>query len=163
MRRTSITVSLAAALASAWVLGAPATAGPVPSDFHLIASAGGIPPWTENRSLEVFADGKGACFRTTPQRQGGGTTRPRRFKLSRSRLDRLVATIDQNNFFSLAPEHSSGADDGSYAFLNVTQSGNTHSVTTENIAAPDFDGIMLVLNSVVRRRACRLFYNEILP
>jgi hypothetical protein len=138
-------------------------AGSFPDDFRLIASAGGIPPWKENRSIELHADGRGTCFVTRPQhRDVGPMVRKRRFKLSDAEMDTLTDVINTSGFFSLDHEFLSDTVDGTYAFLEITMNGQTNQVRTQNVAVAGVDDVIVALNSMVPK-GCRLQYNAILP
>jgi hypothetical protein len=138
-------------------------AGSFPDDFLLIASAGGIPPWKENRSIELHADGTGTCFVTRPQHRDVGPMVPNgRFKLSDAEMDTLTDVINTSGFFSLDHEFLSDTEDGTYSFLEITMNGQTNQVQAENVAVPGVDDIIQALNSMVPKH-CRLEYNAILP
>lgn len=127
----------------------PAAAQNVPADFKLIGTAGGLAGFAEYATVRVGADGQGLYQRFLPDEPGTPALEENAFTLSAAELGQLWQAIQTNNFFGLPAETANDdIGDRTFAELIVTANGQTHAVTTENVALAGFDDIVATLNSL---------------
>ena len=123
--------------------------GAVPPDLEIIADAGGLVPDGENVNIRISADGSARYTRYIPSTIGDPPIEENSFQLTPQQLEQLWQSIQDNDFFNLAPEHNAPAtDDGAYVHLIVRANAVAHTVDAENIAVAALENIISVINSL---------------
>ena len=143
---------------------APAGSLPIPADFFLVAGAGGVSADHEAHVVALDSTGLGDfCVIEPADRDIGQCTTVTTFSIDATDVETIWQALNDHNFFLLSPYYESATiADGTFAKLMVIANGDTQAVMTQNMAVPDFDSIMLTINSVLPV-AYRLNYNEINP
>jgi hypothetical protein len=117
--------------------------------LEIIATSGGSAPFQENVSLRIAVSGQSTFTRYVPSAVGEPPIEENSFILTGVELEQIWQAIQDNDFFNINGEHSNpDIEDRTFAHLIVRANGNTHEVTTQNIAVPAFDNIMAVINGV---------------
>jgi len=118
-----------------------------PADLRIEGLAGGLHPWEENRYVLITADGQCKFERSIPGKIGAPPVEEIEFTLQRTDLAELSKAIDENDFFSLAPEYKNeNVTGGWFASLTITAAGKTQQVTVENFDLLRFANIIRKLN-----------------
>lgn len=132
------------------VLGTLGTAfGQVPADLKIVATAGGVNSFAENRTVVINPDGTALYSRYIPGRVGEAPLEEASFTLSPTDMATLWQSIQDQGFFSMDASFSEPEINGrTFARLLITANGVTHDVRTDNLAVQAFDAIMQVLNGL---------------
>jgi len=134
-----------------------------PSDLEIKAFAGGFAPWTPLYMIQVYPDGSAVYSQLAPENRGTATwTQVSSFSLTVDQMSAIWDTIVVNNFFSLEQNYSTPAADGSFAVMNITANGVTHTVLTQNTKVVAFDSVVITINDATPGDL-DLFYYAIHP
>lgn len=121
----------------------------LPDDLRVEAMAGGVAPWSINRSLHIDPDGVALFTSARPGDIGAAPIEQRQFRVSASDIDTLWSAILRTDFFSLNPDYADeDVQGGSVAALTVTAHGRTHHVRIQNVSLAAVENILSVLNAV---------------
>ncbi len=123
-------------------LGTMAYAQPVPADFTLRVTAGGLAPWSQATTINIDASGHATATRYTT---GGISTilAETTFTVSPLKVQKLWQAIQDSSFFSLAsPSPDTTISDGSFAKISVTANGASHQVLIKNTAQPQIQSLI---------------------
>jgi hypothetical protein len=98
-----------------------------PSDLEIEAFAGGFAPWTPLYMIQIYPNGSAVYSRVEPENRSTATwTHISSFNLTVDQMNVIWDAITVNNFFSLEQNYSTPAADGSFAVMNITANGVTH-------------------------------------
>ncbi len=130
----------------------------VPDDFELDAYCGGFSLWTEVYRVQIDSSGHGVYSILYPaDRDTASFTEIDQFDLTQSALNQLWNEIVSNDFFSLNevysesdifPDSDIQISGGTFANIMVVGDGLKHMVETRHVGVPQFDNIMLAINSI---------------
>ncbi|MBG0859551.1 MAG: T9SS type A sorting domain-containing protein [Bacteroidales bacterium] len=130
-----------------------------PSDFKVVATAGGIMPGSEIRSIYIQPNGVTIYSRYKSNDPASDPLDYQQFILTTEQLGQIWQAIQTNAFFSLAKGYSNPKiSDRTYASLAVTANSLTYIVWTQNVAVQPFDNIINKINSVILP-SYKLIYN----
>jgi len=125
------------------------TSTSAPSDFELLATAGGIAPWESKSKLEINSDGEAKYYSMDPI-ESGTWNLVDEFTLTSTQLDEIWDELIANDFFNMDDNYEDTKwKGGSYAELTVTGDGETKTVRTQNIIIKAFNAIMDVINTYI--------------
>jgi len=134
-----------------------------PSDLEIEAFAGGFAPWTPLCMIHIYPNGSAVYSRMEAENRSTGTwTHISSFNLTVDQMNVIWDAIEVNNFFSLEQNYSTPAADGSFAVMNITANGVTHTVITQNTKVVDFDSVVITINDATPGDL-DLFYYAIHP
>ncbi len=134
-----------------------------PSDLEIKAFAGGFAPWTPLHRIHIYPDGSAVYSRVEPENRSTATwTNFSSFNLTVDQMNVIWDAIVVNNFSSLEQNYSTPAVDGSFAVMNITANGVTHTVITQNIKVVAFDSVVITINDATPGDL-DLFYYAIHP
>jgi hypothetical protein len=134
-----------------------------PSDLQIEAFAGGFAPWTPLYMIQIYPDGSAVYSQVAPENRGTATwTHISSFNLTVDQMNVIWDAIATNNFFSLEQNYSTPVVDGTFAGMNITANGVTHTVLTQNTKVVAFDSVVTTINDGTPGDL-DLFYNAIYP
>ena len=142
-----------------------------PSDFEVDAYCGGFTLWTDLYRIQIDSQGHGVysiCY--AEDRDTADFTEIIQFNLDQNEMNQLWDEIVNNDFFNLNESYSESdifpdtdiqISGGTFANIIITANGEQHVVETQHIDVPEFDNIMMAINSVTPGDN-DLFYNGLL-
>jgi len=133
-----------------------------PEDFTLSVYSGGYNTWNTLYLFYLDATGEASYYvQNEEQRLDGDFELVNQFVLTDNELTELWELILENDFFNLDQEYARDhVVDGSYANLEITGDGQTHSVQTVNIDLDSFDSIVTFINTLTPDEN-DLYYNAL--
>jgi len=131
----------------------------IPEDLLITALAGGTSPLSEVSFVQISADGKLFYMKYLPDAIDQDPTDVDSTYLSETTLDQIWQAIQTNQFFSLDEHYAdTSIAERTFTKLTIQANGQTHRVTTYNIAVPQFDAIMQAINDLLPESQ-QLFYD----
>ena len=134
---------------------------PIPADLALHLEAGSVGPDHDLYIFDLDAGGNGTLCLVTPRdRETAQCTSVSQHLFSPDEVAQLWALIQEVGFFDQAPSQIADVVDGTFAELEITADGNTHTVLTQNLELPAVDDIVVAIDASLPADS-KIIYNAI--
>ena len=142
---------LAPLIAAALLAFAVMATAAAPTDFEIVAQAGGASPEDTARIVVVDSTGAGEACTIEPQdREAALCTQTSPVLLSPAVLDDLWSVVQSSGFFALDSTYfDTTLVGGTWAEVSIRGGGTTHTVMIQNMSVAALDTVVTVLNAAL--------------